>query len=71
MHWEIACANEWDQTNRRISTFEKIWTMAMAILIVLAILYSAIYGLRWWNQYRKEAREEQQRQENLEATREL
>lgn len=43
----------------------------MALLIVLAILYSAVYGLRWWIQCRKEAREEEQRQSNLETTREL
>ncbi|XP_055298039.1 protein artichoke [Sitodiplosis mosellana] len=69
--WEMACFNYWVETPRRTSAFERAWTMLMAIVIVVSMIYSAIYGLRWWAQRRKEAREERQRQENLETTREL
>lgn len=69
--WEVACSNYWDVIPRRISAFEKVWTTIMSILIVIILMYSAVYGLRWWAQYRKETRQEQQRQENIETSREL
>lgn len=69
--WEVACFEYWDETPRRKSAFERVWTILMAVVIIIVIVYSAIYTLRWWVQYRKEAREEQQRQENVETTREL
>lgn len=69
--WEVGCSDYWDGPTRRIGAAEKVWTMAMGIIIAIAILYSVIYGVKWWAQYRKETREEHQRQENLETTREL
>lgn len=69
--WEVACAHEWDVSMKKATMVEKIWISTMSILIVIAILFSAVKGLTWWIQYRKEICEEQQRQENLETTREL
>lgn len=71
MYWDVACSKEWDINIKKATLVEKIWTMTMAILVIITILYSTIYGLRWWSQYRKEAREEQQRQESLDVQREL
>lgn len=70
--WDTLCSDYWDEAPvRRASAFERVWTMLMVIVIVVALIYSSIYGLRRWARYRKEAREERQRQENLETTREL
>lgn len=71
VHWEVACSKEWDLNIKKSSMVEKIWTITMAVLVFMSILYSAIYGLRWWSQYRKEIREEQLRQETFETTRDL
>lgn len=56
---------------KKTSAGEKIWAMIMGILIFMIILYSVIHFLRWWTKYRREVREEQQRQEIMETTREL
>lgn len=69
--WEVACSDQWDGAHRRFGAAEKVWTMAMGILIAITILYSVIYGVRWWANYRRECREEQQQRDNLETTREL
>lgn len=67
--WDAAC--EWNPTNRRLSVGEKVWTMTMAILIILAVLYALIFGVKFWSNHHKEMREERQRQENQETSREL
>ncbi|XP_031629345.1 insulin-like growth factor-binding protein complex acid labile subunit [Contarinia nasturtii] len=69
--WEVACSAYWNERPRKMTSFERVWTIFIAILLAITIVYSVICGIKWWIQYRREARDEQQRQENLETTREL
>lgn len=69
--WEVACSNEWDGVQRKYGAAEKVWTMAVAILVAVSVLYSVVYGVKLWIKCRHEHDEDEQRQENLETTRNL
>lgn len=69
--WEIACYNEWYTNTRQMNMIERIWTIIMIILINLTILYCSVSGMKRYVRYRKEQRQEEERQGNLEAAREL
>lgn len=69
--WEVACSEQWETAHRRIGATEKVWTMAMSMLIAIIIVYSVIYSIRWWLKHRRECRLEQQQQENRETSRVL
>lgn len=69
--WEVACSDEWDGTHRRFGAAETVWTMAIVILILVSVLYAVVYGVKLWLKCRRDLEEDEQRQENLETSRNL
>lgn len=69
--WEVACSDEWDGAHVKFGAAEKVWTLAVMTLILVSIMYSVVYGAKLCIKCRRDGEEEEQRQENLETTRNL
>lgn len=67
----MACSDEWDGASVRFGAAEKVWTMAIIILITVSVLYSIVYGTKLWLKCRRDSEEEEERQQTQEITRNL
>lgn len=69
--WELACNDIWYATNRKSKLLERMWTIAMVVLINISIIFCAASCFKKWLRYRKDAEREDERLQNLETAREV
>lgn len=69
--WEDACSELWYSDNRKSRLLERIWTIAMVVLINISIIFCAASCFKRWLRYRKEAEREEERLQNFETAREV
>lgn len=69
--WEDACMDEWNPQEKRARITERIWTITMIILINVSFFLCAHSCLKRYRRKQREAREEEERLQNLEMSREL
>lgn len=69
--WEAACADVWITYSQKSRLLERVWTVAMVILINISIIFCCASCFKKWLKYRKESEREDERLQNLETAREV
>lgn len=69
--WEDACMDEWNPQMKRTRITERVWTINMIIIITISFFVFSHMCLKRYQRKQRAAREEEDRQQNLEMSREL
>lgn len=71
LQWEAACMEDWNPQLQRSRIVERIWTVAMIVLINVCFFLCARSCFKRYRRHQREAQEEEDRQQSLEMSREL
>lgn len=69
--WDNACSDVWYIGNRPMGSIQKVWTVAMVILLMACANFCIVITVKKWLRARKVSFEEDERLQTIEETREM